>query len=219
MFNTIDNEIPDYFIDERKRRKLLEDLKIKYRKRVRLPEDIQEEEEQKEKEKQDKLKDQKVEEDDDDDRKATSEVLAKIEEEKKDTALKKMIPAKFRKKVQAIEYKQESTDGKLVPYKPKEMALDLPSNASALNLANALNSNRNAIVLRKQRVVQPEWHAPWKLMRVISGHQGWVRAIAVDVTNKWFVTGSRDRTIKFWDLVEGNLLLTLTGHISTVRGL
>jgi len=56
-------------------------------------------------------------------------------------------------------------------------------------------------------------------MRVISGHQGWVRAIAVDVTNRWFVTGSRDRTIKFWDLVEGNLMLTLTGHISTVRGL
>lgn len=43
---------------------------------------------------------------------------------------------------------------------------------------------------------KPEWHAPWKLMRVISGHLGWVRAIAVDPTNDWFVTGSADRTIK-----------------------
>ena len=105
-----------------------------------------------------------------------------------------------------------------MPHQSAETSLNL-TNPSALNLANALNSNRNAIVLRKTRVVEPEWHAPWKLMRVISGHQGWVRAIAVDVTNRWFVTGSRDRTIKFWDLVEGNLMLTLTGHISTVRGL
>ncbi len=39
-------------------------------------------------------------------------------------------------------------------------------------------------------------HAPWKLMRVIPGHQGWVRAVAVDVSNEWFATGSADRTIK-----------------------
>ena len=68
-------------------------------------------------------------------------------------------------------------------------------------------------------VPKPEWHAPWKLMRVVSGHMGWVRAIAVDPTNEWFVTGSADRTIKVWDLASGVLKLTLTGHISTVRGL
>ena len=66
---------------------------------------------------------------------------------------------------------------------------------------------------------KPEWHAPWKMMRVISGHLGWVRTIAVDPTNEWFVTGSADRTIKVWDLASGTLKLTLTGHISTVRGL
>jgi len=67
--------------------------------------------------------------------------------------------------------------------------------------------------------VKPEWHAPWKMMRVISGHLGWVRAIAVDPTNEWFATGSADRTIKIWDLASGTLKLTLTGHISTIRGL
>lgn len=129
-----------------------------------------------------------------------------------------MIPDKFRKK--AIAYEAPQGENQLAVYEHKESALDLrPTSASAMNLASALNANRNAIVLRKQRVVKPEWHAPWKLMRVISGHQGWVRAIAVDVTNRWFATGSRDRTIKFWDLVEGTLMLTLTGHISTVRGL
>jgi pleiotropic regulator 1 len=65
----------------------------------------------------------------------------------------------------------------------------------------------------------PTWHSPWKLMRVISGHLGWVRAIAFSPDNEWFVTGSADRTIKVWDVASGELKLTLTGHINTIRGL
>ena len=66
---------------------------------------------------------------------------------------------------------------------------------------------------------RPDWHPPWKLHRVISGHLGWVRALAVEPGNKWFASGAGDRTIKIWDLASGQLRLTLTGHISTVRGL
>jgi len=46
------------------------------------------------------------------------------------------------------------------------------------------------------RAVRPDWHAPWKLMRVISGHQGWVRSVAVEPGNTWFATGAGDRIIK-----------------------
>ena len=76
-------------------------------------------------------------------------------------------------------------------------------------------------LVRKQTVAQikPEWHAPWKLMRVISGHLGWVRSLAVEPGNEWFASGAGDRTIKIWDLASGSLRLTLTGHISCVRGL
>ena len=76
-------------------------------------------------------------------------------------------------------------------------------------------------LIRRQAVQQPkpEWHAPWKLMRVISGHLGWVRSLAVEPGNEWFASGAGDRTIKIWDLASGSLRLTLTGHISTVRGL
>jgi hypothetical protein len=35
-----------------------------------------------------------------------------------------------------------------------------------------------------------------KLTRVISGHMGWVRAIAVDPGNQWFATGAGDRVVK-----------------------
>lgn len=68
-------------------------------------------------------------------------------------------------------------------------------------------------------IPKPKWHAPWKLMRVISGHLGWVRCVAVEPGNEWFATGAADRVIKIWDLASGKLKLSLTGHVSTVRGL
>lgn len=82
-------------------------------------------------------------------------------------------------------------------------------------------SARQQLIQSKRDIddVRPEWHAPWKLMRVISAHAGWVRAICVDHSNEWFATGSVDRTIKIFDLASGNLKLTLTGHISAIRGL
>jgi WD40 repeat protein len=40
------------------------------------------------------------------------------------------------------------------------------------------------------------WFFAFDLKKVISGHQGWVRAIAVDPSNEWFATGAADRTLK-----------------------
>eukprot|EP01104_Vermistella_antarctica_P011900 TRINITY_DN3369_c0_g1_i1.p1 TRINITY_DN3369_c0_g1~~TRINITY_DN3369_c0_g1_i1.p1 ORF type:complete len:505 (-),score=91.08 TRINITY_DN3369_c0_g1_i1:130-1644(-) len=88
--------------------------------------------------------------------------------------------------------------------------------------------NSKALVMARGRIgagtgysdiARPEFHPNWELFRVVSGHQGHVRAIAVDVSNDWFATGAADRTIKIWNLASGTLKLTLTGHISTVRGL
>lgn len=57
---------------------------------------------------------------------------------------------------------------------------------------------------------KPEWHAPWKLMRVISGHLGWVRCIHFEPGNEWFATGAGDRTVKIWDLASGDLKVSRT---------
>ncbi|KAL0486658.1 pre-mRNA splicing factor prp46 [Acrasis kona] len=85
-------------------------------------------------------------------------------------------------------------------------------------------NDTKSLALREKRQKRewnnkPTWHAPWKLMRVISGHNGWVRSIAVDCSNEWFAAGGTDRTIKVHDLASGQLKLTLTGHISAIRGL
>ncbi|XP_060218662.1 protein pleiotropic regulatory locus 1 [Lycium barbarum] len=100
-----------------------------------------------------------------------------------------------------------STDG-------KSSAIVSSHGSSERNLSTA------AIMERiPSRWPRPIWRAPWKNYRVISGHLGWVRSVAVDPSNTWFCTGSADRTIKIWDLASGRLKLTLTGHIEQVRGL
>ena len=57
---------------------------------------------------------------------------------------------------------------------------------------------QRSLIQRREppKVPEPGWHAPWELSAVISGHLGWVRSIAFDASNEWFVTGSADRTIK-----------------------
>ncbi|KAF8628774.1 hypothetical protein AX15_003730 [Amanita polypyramis BW_CC] len=85
--------------------------------------------------------------------------------------------------------------------------------ASHTKLSQALTLHKTT------RTIKPTYHPPWKLTRVISGHLGWVRSVAVEPGNKWFATGAGDRVIKIWDLASGELKLSLTGHISTVRGL
>ncbi|KAI4164770.1 MAG: hypothetical protein LQ342_001745 [Letrouitia transgressa] len=100
-----------------------------------------------------------------------------------------------------------------------------PSDALVLRKGNTKSASQGNLpsssLVRRGDIHQPrpEWHAPWKLMRVISGHLGWVRSLAVEPGNEWFASGAGDRTIKIWDLASGSLRLTLTGHISTVRGL
>ncbi|CAL4183359.1 unnamed protein product, partial [Meganyctiphanes norvegica] len=98
---------------------------------------------------------------------------------------------------------------------PQSMALV----ASGLAGTGASGSQHALIPRRAPTMPRPKWHAPWKLARVISGHLGWVRCVAVEPANEWFATGSNDRVIKIWDLASGQLKLSLTGHVSAVRGL
>ena len=47
-----------------------------------------------------------------------------------------------------------------------------------------LVANPGGILSRRvSKLVRPVWHPPWKLLKVISGHHGWVRCVDVDPTN------------------------------------
>jgi len=131
---------------------------------------------------------------------------------------------------------QVTQDFKL-PIATKESREALPSNISGMlmdvgttsspsgtaaapgPLAPLPKESQVQVTLARNRpsIPKPVWHPPWKLMRVISGHEGWVRTVAVDATNQWFASGGNDRLIKIWDLASGTLKLSLTGHTNAVR--
>jgi len=109
-----------------------------------------------------------------------------------------------------------------IPDEPSSANPAMPSSSNSLALIpqeRQQNTTQALIPRRPNTMPKPKWHAPWKLCRVISGHLGWVRCVAVEPGNEWFVTGAADRVIKVWDLASGTLKVSLTGHISTVRGL
>ncbi|EMD35726.1 hypothetical protein CERSUDRAFT_115684 [Gelatoporia subvermispora B] len=123
-------------------------------------------------------------------------------------------PKEQRKAITAGPSAGPSTDMSLMIAQIDKTPTYQPSTfTSSSNLSQALQLHKTT------RTIKPTYHPPWKLMRVISGHLGWVRSVAVEPGNKWFATGAGDRVIKIWDLASGELKLSLTGHISTVRGL
>ena len=67
--------------------------------------------------------------------------------------------------------KERSSSLSMIPEKYRlNKTGEAKSTSTALSLVNAMANNQNSIALRNRKVVHPQWHAPWKLMRVISGH-------------------------------------------------
>ncbi|MEH2295932.1 WD40 repeat domain-containing protein, partial [Nostoc sp.] len=54
------------------------------------------------------------------------------------------------------------------------------------------------------------------LLCTLTGHNYWVRAVAITPDGKKAVSGSLDKTLKLWDLETGKEISTLTGHNDSV---
>lgn len=54
-------------------------------------------------------------------------------------------------------------------------------------------------------------------VRSATGHEGWVRSIAVSPDGATFATGGHDKTVRLWSTATGELLCTLTGHENVVE--
>src|SRR5687768_9422252 len=48
--------------------------------------------------------------------------------------------------------------------------------------------------------------------KTLNGHKDWVTAIAFAPNGRLLASGSRDGTIKLWDVKMGTVVATLTGH-------
>ena len=67
-----------------------------------------------------------------------------------------------------------------------------------------------------ERIVESD---NWQCVRVLSGHQSWVTAVAFNPRSATLVSGSLDDTIKVWDLQTGAQMVTLKGHPRGVNDL
>lgn len=52
------------------------------------------------------------------------------------------------------------------------------------NQSSNVNSQLANVMKKAPAMPKPKWHPPWKLYRVIAGHLGWVRCIAVEPGNE-----------------------------------
>ena len=55
------------------------------------------------------------------------------------------------------------------------------------------------------------------LERKLTGHKDWVLSVAVSPDGKWAASGSKDKTVKIWDLDTGECRATLEGHADWVN--
>ncbi|WVF68480.1 pre-mRNA-splicing factor PRP46 [Kwoniella sp. CBS 6097] len=129
-------------------------------------------------------------------------------------------PVAGQKLIGGVEAAETSGSGAAPAAEPRALVKFRHQQGYAAKGGQASSRLSQALMRKKEaREVKPAYHPQWKLTRVISGHMGWVRAVAVDPGNQWFATGAGDRVVKIWDLASGELKLSLTGHISTIRGL
>ncbi|HLP91794.1 MAG TPA: WD40 repeat domain-containing protein [Nostocaceae cyanobacterium] len=57
------------------------------------------------------------------------------------------------------------------------------------------------------------------LLHTLTGHAHIVGSLAISADNKMLISGSRDKTVKIWDLETGVLIRTLTGHREGVNAI
>jgi WD40 repeat protein len=62
-----------------------------------------------------------------------------------------------------------------------------------------------------------EWSPPVKCLRVLKGHTDSVYAVALSADRRVILPGSKDKSIRIWDVESGECIRILSGHAGSVR--
>lgn len=102
------------------------------------------------------------------------------------------------KKMQAMKHLRDSEAGPnpLPPgIRDKETIVTRHDSIVAVETDQSISHNPSAnvpnqlsnMIKKAPTMPKPKWHPPWKLYRVIAGHLGWVRCIAVEPGNEVYI--------------------------------
>lgn len=67
------------------------------------------------------------------------------------------------------------------------------------------------------QIWQRDEHAGWRVLRDFEGHQDRISTVAISPDGKTIASGSRDSTIRLWDLSSGKEIAVFTGHSAYVN--
>ncbi|EAY18162.1 Pre-mRNA splicing protein, putative [Trichomonas vaginalis G3] len=113
-----------------------------------------------------------------------------------------------------LSFETQTTTNKFLPKSQKEINIEKIAPAPVID-ERPDRARQNLV----EDGIAAKPHRNWYNYCVLTGHAAWVKAISVDQSNEFFVTGSTDRMIKFWRLAERELTNTLTGHTGAVLDL
>ena len=89
---------------------------------------------------------------------------------------------------------------------------------------SSLISLQSGAEQRLAELGQPHFRLRWtasrespELIRTLTGHGDWVNAVALSPDGRHALSGSEDRTLRYWDLRTGQLLRTFAGHEAGVK--
>lgn len=56
-------------------------------------------------------------------------------------------------------------------------------------------------------------------IHTLTGHTNTVASVLTQGSNPQIITGSHDSTIRYWDIIAGKTLTTLTNHKKSIRSM
>jgi len=123
-----------------------------------------------------------------------------------------------------IDKKALLLDSKLTPVQ-KDIDVDGLSNNRRRNSFDTFSTdieieeNADESEVSEDLGKKPRWHPPWQLKQEIIAHKDSIPVLAIEPRNRWFASGSTDRSMKIWDINNGNCRLTVKVHKAGIRAL